>query len=82
MKNFMMFEDEERFARLCESLEDVIREMEENEGKLSDFEIMQALDFLGFNLFRDDWEEFKKMETPREFGFEDSNKNRGKRLIH
>ncbi len=32
MKDFMMFEDEERFASLCEQLEDVIREMDGGEG--------------------------------------------------
>jgi hypothetical protein len=52
----MGFEDEERFVRLCETIEDVIREMGEGGGRPSDFEIMQALDFVGFNLFRDNWE--------------------------
>ena len=37
MKDFMMFEDEERFASLCEQLEDVIREMDGGEGKVSTF---------------------------------------------
>ena len=31
-------------------------------NKLSDFEVMQAMDFVGFNLYRDNWEEFKKIE--------------------
>ena len=62
MKDFMMFEDEERFARLCEQLEDVIREMDGGEGKVSELEVMQALDYVGFNLFRDNWEEYKKMD--------------------
>ena len=62
MKDFMMFEDEERFANLCEQLEDVIREMDGVEGKVSELEVMQALDYVGFNLFRDNWEEYKKMD--------------------
>jgi hypothetical protein len=62
MKDFMMFEDEERFASLCEQLEDVIREMDGGEGKVSELEVMQALDYVGFNLFRDNWEEYKKMD--------------------
>ena len=35
MKDFMMFEDEERFASLCEQLEDVVREMVGGEGKVA-----------------------------------------------
>jgi hypothetical protein len=62
MKDFMMFEDEERFASLCEQLEDVICEIDGGEGKVSELEIMQALDYVGFNLFRDNWEEYKKMD--------------------
>ena len=62
MKEFMMFEDEERFAGLCGQLEDVIREIDGGEGKLSELEVMQALDYVGFNLFRDNWEEYKKMD--------------------
>ena len=45
MKEFMMFEDEERFAGLCEQIEDVIRDSEAGEGKVSELEIMRALDF-------------------------------------
>ena len=62
MRNFMMFEDEERFAGLCEQLEDIIREMHGGEGKVPELEVMQALDYVGFNLFRDNWEEYKKMD--------------------
>ena len=62
MKDFRMFEDEERFTGLCEQLEDVIREVDGGEGKFSELEIMQALDYVGFNLFRDNWEEYKKMD--------------------
>ena len=62
MKDFMMFEDEERFAGLCEQIEEAIRDIEADKGKVSELEIMQALDFVGFNLFRDNWEEYKKMD--------------------
>lgn len=82
LKNFMSFEDEERFGRLCQALEDVIRETEETEGKLSDGEIMQALDIIGFNLFRDNWEEFKKVEWHRNLSTMDLHKNKGKKLLH
>ena len=62
MKEFMMFEDEERFAGLCEQIEEAIRDIDTGENKISELEIMQALDFVGFNLFRDNWEEYKKMD--------------------
>ena len=41
---------------------EAIRDMEAGEGKVSELEIMQAVDFVGFNLFRDNWEEYKKMD--------------------
>lgn len=65
MKNLLMSEDEERFARLCEGIEEMIREAEEND-KFSELELMQALDSVGFRLFRDNWEEFKKMDFAHE----------------
>ena len=67
-KNFMNLGDEERFARICESIEEVIREAdaESGEEKMTDLEMMQALDYVGFNLFRDNWEEFKKMDLNRD----------------
>ncbi len=82
MKNFLMFEDEERFAKICESIEEAIREANKEEEKYADSEIMQALDYVGFNLFRDDWEEFKKMEFTRDLNPCEQTKSRGKRLIH
>ncbi len=82
MKNFLMFEDDERFGRLCEAIEESIREFDNDEEKFSEAEIMQALDLVGFNLFRDDWEEFKKMEATRDLTFIDPAKNKGKRLIN
>lgn len=70
LKNMPHWEDDERFAQLCERIEDIIRETVKREGqnKISELELMQALDYVGFNLFRDSWDEFKKMEFGREFG--------------
>ncbi|MBC8287357.1 MAG: hypothetical protein H8E42_07770 [Nitrospinae bacterium] len=83
MKDFMMFEDEERFASLCEQLEDVIREMDGGEGKISELEVMQALDYVGFNLFRDNWEEYKKMDMiNRDQSLSPNSSGKEKRYIH
>ena len=83
MKDFMMFEDEERFANLCEQLEDVIREMDVGEGKVSELEVMQALDYVGFNLFRDNWEEYKKMDMiNRDQSLSPHTSGKEKRYIH
>ena len=83
MKDFMMFEDEERFASLCEQLDDVIREMDGGEGKVSELEVMQALDYVGFNLFRDNWEEYKKMDMiNRDQSLSSHNSGKEKRYIH
>jgi hypothetical protein len=76
------FEDEERFVRFCETIEDAIREMDADEDRFSDFEIMQAMDFVGFNLFRDNWEEFKKMETARDLSTLNFKKERAKKHLH
>ena len=78
----MMYEDDERFGRLCESIEEAIRDTDQDDEKVSDAEIMQALDLVGFNLFRDSWEEFKKMELTRDISWDDPAKGRGKRLIN
>ena len=67
LKNMMMSMDDERFAKICDAMEDAIRELEEDEENFTDLEIMQALDFVGFDLFRDDWEEFKKMDMVRDY---------------
>ncbi|QPJ65880.1 MAG: hypothetical protein G3M78_10940 [Candidatus Nitrohelix vancouverensis] len=82
MKNFLMLEDEEKFARLCETLEEALNDVESRDGKFSDLEVMQALDYIGFNLFRDDWEEFKKMDMHRNLGGTDFNGANSKNQIH
>ena len=81
-KKPMMFDDEEKFVKLCESIEDAIRENDEGEGKYSDLEVMQAIDFVGFNFFRDDWEEFKKVESHRELSLKELNKSSSKKFIN
>ena len=55
MKDSLMFDDEERFVSLCEAIEEAIQEVEDGGKKLSDYEVMQAMDFEGFNLYRDNW---------------------------
>ena len=83
MKDFMMFEDEERFAGLCEQIEDAIREVDGGNGKVSELEIMQALDYVGFNLFRDNWEEYKKMDMMNRDQAHPTNfKGKNKRFLH
>jgi len=83
MKEFMMFEDEERFAGLCEQIEEAIRDIDAGEKKVSELEIMQALDFVGFNLFRDNWEEYKKMDMiNRDQPHPTTLKSKNKRFLH
>jgi hypothetical protein len=81
MKGSIM-NDDERFAKLCESIEDCIREVNEGEGIYSDLEIMQAINFVGFNFFRDDWEEFKKSDSSKDGSFEMMKKESGENLIN
>ena len=82
LKNFMMFEDEERFNRLCQAFEDLVHDFEDNEGKVPDAEIMQVLDMVGFSMFRDSWEEFKKLDMNRNLSISQANKGNGKRYLH
>ncbi len=82
MKNLMMFDDDERFANLCEAIEEAIQSADSKGEKLSESEIMQALDYVGFSMFRDDWEEFKRMEFQRDLGSNTPELNKGRRLIH
>ena len=74
--------DDARFAKLCESIEDCIREVDNGEGRYSDLEIMQAINFVGFNFFRDDWEEFKKLDSSKDGSFEMIKKQSGENLIN
>ena len=82
LKNFLMLEDEERFSRLCQAFEDVVREFEDSDGKFNDSEIMQALDMVGFSLFRDSWEEFKKIDMQRDFALTEFSRNKSKKFLH
>ena len=83
LKHILHWEDEERFAQICEQFEEVIREAQEASGdnKIQDLEIMQALDFVGFNLFRDNWDEFKKMDLGRDLGYSQQ-QDREKNYLH
>ena len=82
MNKSMIFDDDTRFVKLCESIEDAIRDADDGEGKYSDLEVMQAINFVGFNFFRDDWEEFKKMDSSRESDFEGLEKTNSKKIVN
>jgi len=44
---------------------------------------MQALDYVGFNLFRDNWEEYKKMDMMnREQPYPSTLKGKDKKFLH
>jgi hypothetical protein len=43
---------------------------------------MQAINFVGFNFFRDDWEEFKKSDSSKDGSFEMMKKESGENLIN
>ena len=81
MKDSMM-SDDTKFVKLCESIEDCIRKVDGGEGRYSDLEIMQAINFVGFNFFRDDWEEFKKMDSSRESDFKGLKKTDSKKIVN
>ena len=82
MKNSLMPDDDIKFMKLCEAIEDCIRDADDGEGKYSDLEIMQAINFVGFNFFRDDWEEFKKIDSSKESSFDISKNTDGKNLVN
>ena len=76
MNKSMIFDDDTRFVKLCESIEVAIRDADDGEEKYSDLEVMQAINFVGFNFFRDDWEEFKKSD------FEGLEKTDSKKIVN
>jgi len=43
---------------------------------------MQAIDFVGFNFFRHDWVEFKKIDSSEDIGFGGYKKPDGKKFIN
>jgi hypothetical protein len=81
MKHSMM-SDDIRFVKLCETIEDSIRDADDGEDRFSDLEIMQAINFVGFNFFRDDWEEFKKADSSKDENFEMLKKHNSENLIN
>ena len=84
LKHMVHWDDEDRFARICEGIEEALHEVEveAGESKISELELMQALDFVGFNLFRDNWEEFKKMEMNRDLGGINISNSKDKNYLH
>ena len=78
----MVFQDEEKFNRLCQALEDVIRDLENSDGKFSEVEMMQAFDIVCFNQFRDSWEEFKKMDLQRDFSMLEIGRPKSKKFLN
>ena len=82
MNKSMIFDDDTRFVKLCESIEDAIRDADDGEEKYSDLEVMQAINVVGFSFFRDDWEEFKKMDSSRESDFEGLEKTGSKKIVN
>lgn len=84
MKNVLHWEGEERFTQLCENLEEVIQEAraEAGDNPIYDLELMQAIDFVGFNLCRDSWEEFKKMDFNRDLGSSSGANSKEKNFLH
>ena len=81
MKDSMM-SDDTKFVKLCESIEDCIREVDGGEGIYSDLEIMQEINFVGFNFFREDWVEFKKIDSSKDGSIEMLKKEDGENLIN
>ena len=65
-----------------EQIEEAIRDVEAGEDKISELEIMQALDFVGFNLFRDNWQEYKKMDMMNRDQSQSTNFGKDKRLLN
>ena len=67
MENSLM-DDDARFINLCQGIEDAIKANDAGASKYSDLEVMQAIDFVGFNFFRHDWVEFKKIDSSEDIG--------------
>ena len=56
-------------------------DFDDTEEKINDSEIMQALDMVGYSLFRDSWEEFKKIDMIRDFQKGELGRNKPKNLL-
>jgi hypothetical protein len=77
-----LIDDDSRFINLCQSIEEAIKAADAGASKYSDLEVMQALDFVGFDFFRHDWVEFKKIDSSEDIGFGGYKKPDGKKFIN
>ena len=77
-----LVDDDARFMNLCQIIEDAIKTVDEGASTYTDLEVMQAIDFVGFNFFRHDWVEFKKIDSSEDIGFGGHKKPDGKKFIN
>jgi hypothetical protein len=77
-----LIDDDARFMNLCQTIEDAIKTIDGEESTYTDLEVMQAIDFVGFNFFRHDWVEFKKIDSSEDIGFGIHKKPDGKKFIN
>ena len=77
-----LIDDDARFMNLCQTIEDAIKTIDGGESTYTDLEVMQAIDFVGFNFFRHDWVEFKKIDSTEDVGFGGNKKPDGKKFIN
>ena len=77
-----LVDDDARFMNLCQIIEDAIKTVDEGASTYTDLEVMQAIDFVGFNFFRHDWVEFKKIDSTEDVGFGGNKKPDGKKFIN
>ena len=77
-----LIDDDARFMNLCQIIEDAIKTIDGGETTYTDLEVMQAIDFVGFNFFRHDWVEFKKIDSTEDICFGIYKKPDGKKFIN
>ena len=77
-----LVDDDARFMNLCQIIEDAIKTVDEGASTYTDLEVMQAIDFVGFNFFRHDWVEFKEIDSTEDVGFGGNKKPDGKKFIN
>jgi hypothetical protein len=77
-----LIDDDARFMNLCQLIEDAIKTVDAGDSKYTDLEVMQAIDYVGFNFFRHDWVEFKKIDSTEDIAFGRYKKPDGKKFIN
>ena len=77
-----LIDDDARFMNLCQTIEDAIKTIDGGESTYTDLEVMQAIDFVGFNFFRHDWVEFKKIDSSEDIRLGGHKKPDGKKFIN